>query len=84
MQRIITLHDSRDIVLTETFAAKDDEGERAFREALQEKTVGARACIETPFGSKRIAYFDFIASGDDATMTFTGSLLSELPLKSSF
>jgi selenocysteine lyase/cysteine desulfurase len=63
MQRLITLHKGRDIVLTETYVAKDDEGERAFREVLQEKTVGARACIDTPFGQKRIAYFDFIASG---------------------
>ncbi len=62
-ERLIHLHDGDEIVLTEPFEAGSEEDERAFRRRLQERTIGRDAEMDTPFGRKRIAYFDYVASG---------------------
>ena len=62
-ERLVNLHNSDDILLTTTYTAKNDTEEKTFRKLLHDRTIGSNAVIETPFGKKRIAYFDYIASG---------------------
>jgi selenocysteine lyase/cysteine desulfurase len=62
-ERLVCLRTQGEAVLARPFVAADDAEEKAFRRILQERTIGRDAEMDTPFGRKRIIYFDFTASG---------------------
>ncbi len=62
-ERLVELRSGDEMVLAKPVKTSGDEEEKEFRKVLQGRTIGSSATFETPFGRKRIAYFDYIASG---------------------
>jgi len=61
--RIVTLQDAEEVHLSAPYKASSKEDEIGFRRRLQERTIGNDAYMDSPFGRKKIAYFDYGAAG---------------------